>query len=156
MGKITEASKGVQDFINKVVMDMELDAFASFRTLSITKQKQLVKVAKATPTHEYFINKSDVVLVYVNEKVWDMLDDRNRELLTRNALNGISWNDDKGKLIVEQPELFISQGCYEAYGIDLVNAAEAVALALRQIKEQEKEAKANKQSKKKEWTPDGD
>jgi hypothetical protein len=66
MAKITEASKGVQDFINKVVMDMELDAFASFRTLSITNQKQLVKAAKATPTHEYFINKSDVIHVYVN------------------------------------------------------------------------------------------
>lgn len=154
MAKITEASQGVQEFIQNVVMEMELDAFASFRYLSITNQKQLVKVAKASPTHEYFIRTSDVVLVYVNEKVWDMLDDKSRALLTRNALNGISWNDEKGKMNVEQPELLISQGCYEAYGVDLVNAAEAVAFALRQIKEQEKEAKASKQSKNKKWTPD--
>ncbi len=155
MSKLEQASDEVINFINEIIMDLELDAFAHFRFFNLEKQKELIKVSKASKTTEYFAKTSDLITIFVNEKIWDKLEDKHRDLLVRNALNGISYDDEKGKMNVEQPNLLISSECYAKFGSDLVDAAEIVSHAFRQMKEEEKkkkeEAKAAKE--KKQWTP---
>lgn len=148
MAKITKASDDVIDAVQKVVDSMGLFNYASFFVLNITGQKQLVKVGKASATTEYFSKSSDSVIVYVNEELYGMLEPIQREMLIANALYGVNYDTERDKLNVAQPELGISLPAYRKYGIELMNAAEAVQLALQQIKEKEDERKASKKRKK--------
>ena len=149
MSKITKASDDVTNAIQGVVDKMGLTLYARFFALNISGQKQLVKVTKASPTTEYFSNTSDSIIVYVNEEIYDMLEPKQRDMLIANALYGVDYDDEKDKLNVNQPELGISMQGYQQYGSDLVDAAEAVQLALQQLKERKEDEKATKKNKKK-------
>ena len=147
MAKICKASDDVTNAIQGVVDKMGLTLYARFFALNITGQKQLVKVTKASPTTEYFSNTTDSIIVYVNEEIYDMLEPRQREMLIANALYGVDYDDEKDKLNVNQPELGISVQGYQQYGSELVNAAEAVQLALQQLKVRKEDEKAAKKKK---------
>lgn len=149
MSKITKASDDVTNAIQEVVDKMGLTLYARFFALNISGQKQLVKVTKASPTTEYFSNTSDSIIVYINEEIYDMLEPKQRNMLIANALYGVDYDDEKDKLNVNQPELGISMQGYQQYGSDLVDAAEAVQLALQQLKERKEDEKAAKKKKKK-------
>jgi hypothetical protein len=148
MSKITKASDDVTNAIQEVVDKMGLTLYARFFALNISGQKQLVKVTKASPTTEYFSNTSDSIIVYINEEIYDMLEPKQRNMLIANALYGVDYDDEKDKLNVNQPELGISMQGYQKYGSDLVDAAEAVQLALQQLKERKENEKAAKKKKK--------
>lgn len=148
MSKITKASDDVTNAIQSVVDKMGLTLYARFFALNITGQKQLVKVTKASPTTEYFSNTVDSIIVYVNEEIYDMLEPKQRNMLIANALYGVNYDLEKDKLNVNQPELGISMQGYQQYGSDLVDAAEAVQLAIQQLKERKEEEKAAKKKKK--------
>lgn len=160
MAKLEKSSDEVIDFITEIIQEHDLDAFAQFRFFHLPKQKELIKVSKASATTEYFAKTSDMVTVFVNERIWDMIDERQRKLLTENALNGVYYDekeDGSGKLVVEQPNLAISAECYAKYGKDLVDAAEIAVHALRQLKEKDKQEKeAKKAAKEKKFNPNGD
>lgn len=159
MAKLEKASDEIIEFITGIIQEHDLDAFAQFRFFELPKQKELIKVSKASATTEYFAKTSDMVTVFVNPKIWEMLDDKQRRLLTENTLNGVYFDekeDGSGKLVVEQPNLAISAECYAKYGKDLVDAAEIAIHALRQIKEKEKQEKeAKKTAKEKKFNPNG-
>ena len=148
MAKITKASDDVTNAVQEVIDKMGLTLYVRFSALHVSGQKQLVKVAKVSPTTEYFNQKPDNIIVYVNEEIYDMLEQKQRMMLIANALYGISYDDEKDKLNVIQPELGISLGGYQQYGSDLVDAAEAVQLALQQLKERQEEEKNAKKKKK--------
>ena len=77
-----------------------------------------------------------------------MLEPKQRQMLIENALYGVNFDLDKDKLNVTQPELGISVAGYRKFGVDLINAAEAVQLAHLQLKEKKEEEKAAKKAKK--------
>jgi len=154
MAKLEQASEDVIKFIEDIIVEGDYDGFASFRFFNCERQKELVKVTKASATTEYFAKTTDLCTIFVNEKIWDKLEDRQRELLVKNALNGLYYDDEKGKLVLEQPNLSISSECYMKFGSELVDAATMVTMVLKQIKDDEKKLKEEKQAKKKRWTPD--
>lgn len=149
MAKITKASDDVCEVVQDVIDSMGMTLYVRFFALNITGQKQLVKVVKSSPTTEYFSQKPDCILVYVNEEIYDMLEERQRRMLIANVLYGVSYDDEKDKLNVVQPEIGITVGGYQQYGKELVDAAEAVQLALQQLKEKKEEEKAAKSKKRK-------
>lgn len=153
------ASEDITEVFTEIIQSHDLDAFAQFRIFE-TKQKEFLKIARANKAVEFFSKTQDCVLAYVDRRIWDRLEDKQRRLLIENALAGLSYDDEKGKMNLEQPDLAISSGCYALFGKDLVDAAEIASHALRQIKEEEKAAKeakkAEKAGKGKKWTPDQD
>ena len=158
MAKLEKAGDEIIEFITNIIEEHELDAFAQFRFFELPKQKEAIKVSKASATAEYFAKASDMVTVFINPKIWERLEDTHRKLLTENALNGVYFDekeDGTGKLVVEQPNLAISSECYAKFGKDLVDAAEIASHALRQVKEEEKKAKEEKKAakEKKKYNP---
>lgn len=138
MGKIYESSDEVKDFVVNIVKSIGLDLVASFKVLSVDKQKKLIRVTKASATTEYFAKVNDCVVCYVNEELFFMLDEEMREILIRDALNGVYYDSEKEKLCILQPDINIFAGTYEKYGEKLVKASECVVLALKQIEEARK------------------
>lgn len=149
MAKIEKASEDVISFVEKIVNEIGLNAYVSFRVLNQSNQKCLVKVSKASATVEYFTKTEPCVIVYVNENLWDMVDDRIREILVYDALDGVYYDTEKDKLAVNAPQINISLGAHQKYGEELTNAAESIVLALQQIEEEKKAKKAELAEKKK-------
>ena len=147
MSKITKASDDVIEAVRKVIDSLGSTLYIQFTALNVSGQKQLIKVTKASPTNEYFTQQTESVIVYVNEEIYKMLEPKQRQMLITNAMYGVNYDDEKDRLIVNQPELGISVQGWQQYGDELVNAAEAVQLALQQIKEKKEEEKANSKKK---------
>lgn len=149
MAKLEKASDDIIEFIENIVMDHGIDHFAEFRFFELPKQKEAIRVARANATSEYFAKTSDMCTVFVNPKIWDRLDDEQKTLLVENALCGIYYDNDKGRLVVGQPNLMIASDCYTKFGAKLVDAAEIAMHALEQIKEEERKEKEEARAKKK-------
>ena len=84
MSKITKASDDVTNAVQNVIKSMGLSAYCSFFVLDVTGQKQLVKIAKASPTTEYFSQTTESVIVYINEELYELLEPIQREMLIAN------------------------------------------------------------------------
>ena len=143
--KIIKESDDIIEFVEKIIDTTALKGYVEFRVLNNESQKALVTASKASATVEHFARTSPCVIVYVNEEVWYRLDDENmREMLVRDAIDGVSFDPEKDKLTVEKPQINISVGTWMKYGEKLVKAAETVVLTQKQIEEEKKEAKAAK------------
>ncbi len=152
MAKLEKASEDIIEFITKIIIEHGLDAFATFRFFELPKQKEFIKVNKANATSEFFAKTSDLCTVFVNPRIWDRLDEQLRHMLVENALSGIHYEEKEngtGRLVVEQPNLLISSGCYAVFGKQLVDAAEIAYHAFEQIKEEDKKEKEAKKASKK-------
>ena len=152
MAKLEKASDDIIEFITGIIESHALDSFATFRFFELPKQKELIKVTKANATSEYFAKTTDMCTIFVNPRIWDKLEDRQKTLLTENALNGVYYDekdDGSGKLVVDQPNLMISSDCYAKFGSDLVDAAEVAMHAFVQVKEEDKKAREAKKAEKK-------
>lgn len=148
--KVLKASDEVVEFVDKIIESTGLKGYISFDILNNESQKALVTATKGSSTSEYYAKASPLVIIYVNENIWFRIDDeRMREILVRDAIDGVSYDTEKEKLIVEKPQINISLGAYRKYGESLLKAAETVILAAQQIEEEKKEARNAKQKGKK-------
>lgn len=148
-GKLYKMSEETQAHIDNLVEETGLHHFINTMTFG-AKQKEVVKVKKASPTEEGIGNSSDSIIVYVNEDIFDRLDESQRDILLRDMLNCVSYDDEKDKLNVTQPEIRVSLAGWQKYGEKLIRAAETAILVKQQLDEEEKERKAaEKEAKKK-------
>lgn len=141
MSKIGSVTEENEELITSIVSEMGLDNYLMVKPLSITKSKQLIKVQKANATTEYIGKCPDSVFMYVYEAAFDRLDGRAKELLVRDALNSVNYDTEKDKIVMGCPQITVSCDGRAKYGDELVNAAEAGVLAIRQIEEEDKEKK---------------
>lgn len=149
MAKLYKLGEDTQNLIDKIVTDTGLYNYINVMTFG-SKQKEVIKVKKASPTEEGIGSTTDSIIVYVNEDVFTRLNETQQEILMRDILNGVSFDDEKSKLIVTQPEIKVSVGGWRKYGEELINAAEVAIMVREQLEEEEKERKAaEKEAKKK-------
>ena len=99
-------------------------------------------------------NCPDSVTCVIYEEAFDRLDDNCRKLVLEDALNTLSYDSEKDKIIVGCPSITVTLGGRAKYGEELINALETSVLAIQQIedekkaiKEAEKAAKAAKKNK---------
>lgn len=62
-------------------------------------------------------------------------------MLVEDAVNLISYDDEKDKIKIESPTINMSIGGWRKYGAELANTYELCALTVQQLEEEEKEAK---------------
>lgn len=149
MGKLFKLSNETQDLIDKVITEAGLDNFMNFKFFGIKKQKQVFKVKKASPTEEGMGNSPDTVIILVAEEVLERMSEEQQELLARDAINQIYYDDEKDKIVVTQPELCVTVSGRQQFGEDLINAIETSIFVRQQIEEEEKERKAAEKEAKK-------
>lgn len=149
MAKLGKVSEETQELFDKIIGELGYDNYMNIEPISITKQKQLIKVARANATTEYKAKCPDSVFLYIYEAAFERLDERQKELLIRDALNGVNYDSEKDKIIIGCPQITVSVDGRAKWGDDLVNAAECAVHAMVQIEEEEKERKqAEREAKK--------
>ena len=149
MAKLFKLTEETENLINKVANEFGLNNYMNIKCFGINKQRQIIKVKKASPTEEGMGNTSDSVIVIVAEDVLTRLSDEQQELLVRDAIAEIFYDDEKDKITVVQPEICITLGGWQKWGEKLVKAQETAILVRQQIEEEERERKAAEKELKK-------
>lgn len=149
MAKLFKLTDETLNLINKVATEFGLTSYVNIKCFGIGKQKQVIKVKKASPTEEGMGNSTDCVIVIVAEDVLLRLTDEQQELLVRDALSQVFYDNEKDKILVIQPEVCITLGGWQKWGEKLINTQEMAIIARQQLEEEERERKAaEKESKK--------
>lgn len=146
MAKLFKLSEETQNLIDKIVDEVGLNNYMNFKCFGIKKQKQIIKVKKASPTEEGMGNTQDTVIIIIAEEILERLTDEQQELLIRDAISEIYYDDEKDKIVVTQPEICLTLGGRQKWGEKLINAIETSILVRQQIEEEEKELKKQKKS----------
>lgn len=162
--KLFKTNEDVFNFINDVWQDNSCSHVgANLKVISTQKAKQILKLSKASPSTEFLIREEDVITLVVYEEAFDKLSDLNKLLLVKGLLSTVSYDIDKGKVVIDNrpyADLFNMRHSTDANGNEYLdaydNALENAAMVIESIeeeerrkKEEEKEAKrAAKEAKK--------
>lgn len=149
MAKFFETSQDVLEFVEGKFAETGLDNYVQLKVISVSKQAQVFKVAKASSMVEFLGHLDDAVVISVYEEVFDRLDEKSRELLTEDAIAQISYDNEKDKLIVTQPQISVTVGGRRKFGEPLIDAEETAIHLIASIEEEEKERKAAEKEAKK-------
>lgn len=141
MAKFGEVFEETRDLVDRILGETGLSNFINAEVMSISKQKQVVSVKRAKPETEYLAKKPDSICVYVYEEAFDRLDDEAKELVMRDALNTVSYDSEKDKIVVTPPQITVTLGGRQAYGEKLINALETSVHVIAEIEEEKKAKK---------------
>jgi len=159
MGKLTETSESIVDFIETIISETtDLDRMITWRILSDDKQKELIKIAKSSAVTEYFAKMRDSIIIYVNEEIFDRMAPTNvndvdyRKLVIEDAFVNVNIveNENTGTMSIKigKPNICITGDGYAKYGENLAHAAEIASMAFTQIQEERKRAKEEEKERK--------
>ena len=148
MAQFCNLSEENIELIRTVTEETGLYNFVHIEGIGKAKSKELIKVQKEAPVAEYKTKKPDTVNIFIYERAFDMLDDKQKDILIRDAFNSIKFDTEKDKIMIGCPKIEVSVEGRAKWGDELINAAEAGVLAIQQIEEQEKEEKERQKAEK--------
>lgn len=122
MAKVEKANEEIIEIVNNIIVETFGKGFITTKIVSSSDQKTLIKIKKANPIIEYFVNAENCIIITINEILFYQLSDEQRKLIILNELEGVYYDTEKDKLIVQQPPLNISIGCYNKFGNNLIEA----------------------------------
>lgn len=153
MGKITKISEDYQELFDKVLEKTSLGFYGlDFKLGCYVKNPVGIKIIKSNPVVEFILNeemkspdrdRSGIISIVLYEAALDRLTDIQKELIIENALSMIEYDTEKDKVTIKN-SFGLTEGMWVKYGVDIVNAIFALEHSIRQIDEEEKEAKRNK------------
>ena len=150
MAKIFETSEDIVDLAYSKFNDTELNHMGiNLRVMSVTKSKDVLKVARANATTEFLTKKSDIVTLFVYEELFDRLTDEQKEKLMEGALSNISYDAEKEKLNVNSDKVVEIINMRRKY-LEYVDIVEQVYIIAEQLAEEEKRRKEEEREAKKE------
>lgn len=137
-----EVSDDVRAVLDEVVEQTNLENFMNIYYYAVPKQKGVIKVSKLNPIGEAVSKKPGTVVITVAEEIFERLDPNQQKMLVEDAINQISYDDEKDKIGIESPAITMTVGGWRKYGAELANAYEMSLLTAQQLEEEKKEAKA--------------
>lgn len=144
-----EVSDDVRVVLDEVVEQTNLENFMNIYYYAVSKQKGVIKVSKLNPIGEAVSKKPGTVVITVAEEIFERLDPNQQKMLVEDAINQISYDDEKDKISIEAPAITMTVGGWRKYGAELANAYEMSLLTAQQLEEEKKESKAAASEEKK-------
>lgn len=167
MAKYSQATEEVENLVAEISSEIGLEQFGvDFQPIFINKSKEVCKVVKANELFEYTSKREDLVFVVCNEDAFNgsdpqghpYVDEKTKYLWLRTAMEVVSYDTEKDKLVIGCPQIVIPNGLYEKYNEDgngkvLIDNARLGLYTLAKIEQDKKEEaerrKALKAKKKK-------
>lgn len=116
----------VTEDVEAFVLDIANGLFGSdevkIKVLFDDKLKTFASVKKGNKLVEYLTETSPVIIVYVNEALWEAFGAIERRMLLENELLGVAIDHEKGSVKISAPDMQINSECWRAYGDKLLNA----------------------------------
>ena len=157
MAKFFKADESIVKLVNEISHELSLENYVDFEVLDVPSLKEVVKVVKANEYAEYLSSRENLILILCQGEAFDMLPDGqndkgldNKYMWLRLAMDQISYDTEKDKVVIGCPSINISVGCCEKYGQAAVDSALLAQYTLAQIAEKKAQEKAEKAAQKKE------
>ncbi len=140
----TLTAKDVNDYFSNIFdTKTSLGNYVNITLLTDNKQKKLYKLKKLDPI-SVFLGKTDVVIT-VNELLFDLLDDKQLDLLTEEILASISFDTEKDVIKNDPPDVSTYSGILNKYTLETwKETQEIVAAGIEQLGLNEKPKKGKK------------
>ncbi len=118
MSKYAEISTDVQNYFDDIFdKHTSLGMFnIKCELVSCDTQKNLIELKKNNDVYNFLLEKE--VVIIINEKVFDLLDDKQRELLFVECLHQLHFDSEKDKLNVIPADVVTYSPIIKKYGID--------------------------------------
>lgn len=136
-----EISEDVRKVLDEVFDETNLFNVMNIKYYSVQKQKSVIKIVKLSPVGESVSKMPSTIVVTVVENIFERLTPIQQKMLVEDAVNLISYDDEKDKIKIEAPTINMSIGGWRKYGAELANTYELCTLTAQQMEEEEKEAK---------------
>ena len=156
MAKFFKADESLVELVDKIVHELGLENYVDFEVLDTPNLKEVVKVVRANEVAEYLSSRENLILILYQSEAFDMLPDGpnengvdNKYMWLRMAMDQISYDSEKDKIVIGCPSINISVGCCEKYGQAAVDSALLAQYTLAQIAEKKAQEKAEKAAQKK-------
>jgi hypothetical protein len=150
MAKLTMASPDLEKLVQEVAQEMGLTQMGiEFQALNAKKSKEIVKVSKANEVTEILSDKENLVVVICYEEAFDRVEEKERWMWIRQALDKVSYDPEKDKISLTTPMVSVPLGFYQKYGNVALQNAELALLTIQQIEDEEKERKEAEKALKK-------
>jgi hypothetical protein len=128
MDKYYELFKDVEDLFLNAISAADLEHKVNIKVLGCKNQKEVTKVAKATPITKYLGNMVDVIIT-VNEAVFEQLNELHKQMVVDETLAEIGWDNDKDKLVISKPDFSTFTLILKKYSCDEMLAERDVVKA---------------------------
>lgn len=147
MAKFSEVSDELQERFNEIRnKQTSLPNYVNIRLFNNPKQKGVYSLKKADDTLEYL--NSIEFCIFVNEDLFDKLDDEARDIIIEEALAYVSFDQDKEVVSKATPDYTTFSGLQSKYDKKLSRAKELVRTLIQQkadeAKDQKEKGKAGK------------
>jgi len=148
MAKFTEVSDELQERFNFIRnKQTSLPDFITIKLLNNEKQKDIYSPAKANGAIEY-LNQIEF-LIFVNEDIFNKLDDEARDIIIEEALAYVGFDQEKELVSKATPDYTTFSGLQSKYDKKLSRAKELVRTIIQQKADEAKDQKEKKQGGKK-------
>lgn len=111
----------------------------NIQVMSTAKQKEVIKVGKASDPTEFLTKTDNAVQFFVYEEVFLDLDEELQRFLVEFAFDGVYYDSDKDKVVVEKNPYVALFDMRRKYGERAVELLEAAYLAVKQKADKDKE-----------------
>lgn len=148
MAKYSKCEEDVQDMVRNIASELGLEQFMDFEALYVPKAKEVVTVSKASAIAEYLSSREDLILVFIYAEAFDLVDDKTKDMWLRMALDQISFDSEKDKIIIGCPMISVPVGFYTKYQKAAVDAALLGQLTIQQIEDKKREEKERQKAEK--------
>ena len=150
MAKLMKASEDISNMVTEISNELGLAQMGiDFEVLNTSKSNDVVKIAKANAFTEIITNRDDLIVIVVYESAFDRVDEKTKYMWLRMAMDTISYDSEKDKIILTAPTITVPVGFYEKYKNVAVDFALLAKYTIAQIEDEEKQRKAEAQAAKK-------
>ena len=118
MAKFFKADESIVTVVDEIAHELGLTQNGiDFEVLDVVNLKEVVKIVKANEYAEYLSGREDLILVLVNGEAFEMLPEKpdegeidNRYMWLRIAMDQISYDSEKEKIVIGCPSITIPVG----------------------------------------------
>jgi hypothetical protein len=141
MAKFEEPYDSTKTQFNNVINLTELDKVLNFDIVTNNKLPEVFKVMKS---NEYEKHRTGVdVKIFLNEEVFEALDEIQQLVVVEAALAYVSYNNEKETLKIEKPDVMGHSGVISKFGDKVyLNTLKVIKEVFNQLKETKAEEEA--------------
>lgn len=138
MAKLEEPFDDTKEMFRTVIETSDLGRVLKFDIITNNKLKEMFKVSK-TNDYENLRARTDVK-IFINEEVFEKLDEIQRIIVVESALAYVSYDFEKDKLTISKPDVMGHSGVISKFGDKVyLNTLEIIKEAFNSLKEQKEE-----------------
>ena len=149
MSKLFDTSDYIVDMIGEEFANCGLESYGiALNVLSTVKAKDILTVAKASPTTEKLSNQESLIIVTVFERAFERLDEKAQKLFIESILSCVTYDSEKDKIMIDKNQANMLHRMRHKYDDSILNTLELNQIIISQIEEEDKAKKEEEKLKK--------